>query len=480
MVSHLSTFSSKVAHNAAFWTVLLIVGIEFFGGRKLADTVDVHQVDRLCERIERDRFDAPVVVLGDSVAEGAFREREADTTRFAILASNQAIEATGQLFLFRRYLQHNRAPERLLLMALDPTRGKLEQRYTENYVQRVFTRWDEIAYMARWTCDPAFVLKCVSYKLVPSFRYRLHLQESLVGFRHTDIYSGFAKREAALLAGESKPMTAVLTDWVAQKRGNHIAPHSLGHLLTAARDVGTEVVFASPPMLERRLSFHSNVIERLEHAMNTAGHGSIWREYTRAYPEALFYDGAHLSKAGLRIDKPTGDEILGRLWEEAWRTRAERNQTALHGIEEIVNRARLGLPQRYRLHHFCGLEGAGAEAYCWSRPGSAVDLLTSASGGRHHLTLTVSDGSPVAGRQMSVTIGDLKHVVDLTPEPRAHTFSVEISEDSSRERWVRARLDTEAWSPHDVLGSSDTRALGLRLHAVAWECDGEEPGCISR
>ena len=95
MVSHLSTFSSKVAHNAAFWTVLLIVGIEFFGGRKLADTVDVHQVDRLCERIERDRFDAPVVVLGDSVAEGAFREREADATRFAILPSNQAIEATG-------------------------------------------------------------------------------------------------------------------------------------------------------------------------------------------------------------------------------------------------------------------------------------------------------------------------------------------------------------------------------------------------
>lgn len=469
MASRLSTFSSEAVRNAAFWTVLLIAGIEFFGGRKLADEVDVHQVDRLCERIERDRFNAPVVVLGDSVAEGAFREREVDMTRFAILPSNQAIEATGQLFVLRRYLRHNRAPERLLLMALDPTRGKLGQRYTENYVQRVFTRWDEIAYMARWKRDPAFVLKCVSYKLIPSFRYRLHLQKSLFGFRHADIYSGFAKRESARQAGQSKPVTAALAALIAHRRGPHIAPHSLVHLLATARQAGTEVVFASPPMLARRLSFHSNVIERVGQAMRTAGHGTIWREYTRAYPEELFYDGAHLSADGLRAYASTGDEILGRLWEDAWRERAEQNRSPLQGVEEIVNRARLSLPERYRLHHFCGLEGSGPAAYCWSRAGSAIDLPAPSAGGRYRLALTVSDGSPAAGRQMTVTACGFEYDVALTRDPKAHRFVIDVPEDPSREGWVRADLGTELWSPHDALGSSDVRQLGLRLHAVAWE-----------
>jgi len=182
--SFISNF--KLFRNAGFWTCFIVVCSESLLQQPLKKRLFNHQVDQLALKIATQAFDAPVLVLGDSVAENVFRNAVGQDHRFAVFASNQAIEMTGQYFFLQRYLEKNPAPGIVVLMAGEPLKGDLEQYLTENYVQRVFTRWREIRWMAQQTLDPVFTLKSLAYKFSPSFRYRSSLSTPLLSKPQTE------------------------------------------------------------------------------------------------------------------------------------------------------------------------------------------------------------------------------------------------------------------------------------------------------
>lgn len=166
-----------------------IVAIEFYGSRQLTKKYFNHEVDRVLHKVETEQFDADYLLLGDSVALQLFRQFAKDP-RFAVLATNQAIEVTGQLFITQRYLERNPQPKAVIFSGLPFFYRNLEQVYTENFVLRTFTHVDEIWAIFKVKRDPSIALKMVSYKCFPTYKYRLKLQESLVGFTNANIYSG--------------------------------------------------------------------------------------------------------------------------------------------------------------------------------------------------------------------------------------------------------------------------------------------------
>ena len=102
-------------------------------------------MDWTLKRIRTTRFDAPVVVLGDSVAHGVFLDWHDRPDTMAMLACSAATETAGQYFLLQRYLKANRPPGAVVCSDGMPFFGNLENRLMENYIQRCFTHWSEIA-----------------------------------------------------------------------------------------------------------------------------------------------------------------------------------------------------------------------------------------------------------------------------------------------------------------------------------------------
>ena len=172
--------------------ILAIFGvflIEYFSHGYLHKTFFNHEVDAALHRVDTNTFDADYLLIGDSVGRQLLQQFNGDK-RYAVLATNQAIETTGQFFFVRRYIENNRKPQAVVFVALPFFYRNLNQNFTENFVLRTFNRTDEILDVFTVTYDPANLAKMFSYKFLPTFKFRLRIQESLVGFTNSDIYSG--------------------------------------------------------------------------------------------------------------------------------------------------------------------------------------------------------------------------------------------------------------------------------------------------
>ena len=191
MRNRLSIFSSRLLGSALLWAVLVVGGIEYSQSRHLPQQYSSHEVDTLLQRLERPMATAPVLMLGDSVArqigsELATRHRDKITS----LACNAAVETAGQYFILKRYAEHNPLPAKVVLMMGSPLGGDLNTEYTENFVTRCFLQWSEIASIAVTKRDPVFTARMLAYKLLPSLRYRIHLQKIVPGLNSADVYYG--------------------------------------------------------------------------------------------------------------------------------------------------------------------------------------------------------------------------------------------------------------------------------------------------
>ncbi len=181
MPSRLSIFSSRISGSALIWAVLAALLIEWQAQRILPANFPGHEVDELLYDLDHGRVPpGDTLFLGDSVGRQIARTLlKQNPEAFVPLASNAAIETPGQFFILRRYLEHHAPPRRIILMMAHPLRGGLDGNYTENYFQRGFLHWREIAEIAWTRRSLPFSLVMLGYKLFPSFRYRQALQSQI-------------------------------------------------------------------------------------------------------------------------------------------------------------------------------------------------------------------------------------------------------------------------------------------------------------
>ena len=254
MRNRLSIFSSRILGSALVWTVLAVALIEAWAGRALPPRFTNHEVDQLLDLLDRGIGpDADRVFLGDSVGRQVSRAlalREPDF--FLPLASNGGIETAGQYFVLRRYLAHHPAPKQVVLMMLNPVEGLLDGKYTENYFQRGFLHWREIAEVAPLRRSLPFTLTMVGYKLSPVFRHRIGLQATVPWLETPSPWSGqFA---AAEIVGQPPevPRHGLLDlggAWLRKsRRGPQISEIYFDRLADLLEARGIEWLFLAPPL----------------------------------------------------------------------------------------------------------------------------------------------------------------------------------------------------------------------------------------
>lgn len=318
MRSRLSIFSSRLFSSALIWAVLAVILIEWHAQRTLPARYASHEVDRMLYDLDHGRIpECETVFLGDSVglqiSEALQREQVGPFTR---LASNAAIETPGQFYVFQRYLEHHAPPKRVILMMGNPVEGQLHGNYTENYFQRGFLRWREIAEIAQARRSLPFSLVMVGYKLFPTFRYRLGLQKQVPMLEKPNPYSG----RFDMATPSAKPQSTTkhgLLDVIAaglksQRRGPQIAEIYFIRLATFLEARGIDWVYLPLPVSESSAhmiapdGFYGNQVRRVRELSEMFPSMRLSEELFK-YPDDQFRDGVHFDK---RFLPPVAQEIL--------------------------------------------------------------------------------------------------------------------------------------------------------------------------
>ena len=238
-----STSSFKRLPAAFLIAVAFIVCCETYVYVKLTPSFSSHEVDWLLNRLRKSNFKADYLIIGDSVGLQIARQYRKNP-KFAILATNQAVETTGHYFLARRYLEKNPVPKAVFFIGLPFHFRNLDQVYTENFVLRTFTHSQEIIDIAAVTHNPVISAKMLAYKYLPTFKFRLKLQDQLVGFTNSDIYSGFDTAVKRVKTGQYS-MLRILKRQVA---GQNSAAVHFGELLEYLEERNVPLYYIPAPI----------------------------------------------------------------------------------------------------------------------------------------------------------------------------------------------------------------------------------------
>lgn len=301
MGSRLSTFSSELRRTPLPWVLAAIAATELAVSHGLPRGAHRHEFDALLARVDAERTDADVVILGDSVAQNLFDRWPGRPAGVTSLAANQAIELPGHYWLLRRYLDANRAPRAVVFVGHDPLGGNLRQPFTENYVQRCFTRWREIADLTAARRSPVFGLKMVLYKALTTFRHRVYIQKALSGHAHADGAATRAGGAAASGGGGSTPHGALaLADrWLERHRLEPLGEAYLGRLAAELGARGIPLVYVPAPRAERvRAAPATAGADRQLAAALARIRGRhpnlvVRDDLLAYYPDDWFFDGIH-------------------------------------------------------------------------------------------------------------------------------------------------------------------------------------------
>ena len=304
MPSRLSISSSDLIRNAALWSVLVIVIIELIFANNLHRKFFSHEVDQVLHEIEYRDFQSQVVLLGDSVGRQVTGKWHPKPRRYAALASNQAIEMFGQHHMLKRYLDNNPDPHAVVYTGLSPFGHNLRQQLTENYVQRCFTQWNEIGAMTAAKRSPVFGAKAALYRLLPSYKYRLHLQRKIAGFTNADIYSGLP-RAGSSSGGQSSPgLFKVLHRKIRDQRQTDISDEYFLKTIQLCEERGIYFYYLPVPLSESRHADREKRLEELFERMReldrTHPYFIFLKDEYRIYPDKLFADDVHVNDEGLK------------------------------------------------------------------------------------------------------------------------------------------------------------------------------------
>jgi hypothetical protein len=320
MPSRLSIFSSRLFNSALIWAVLAVILVEWRAQRTLPGQYPSHEVDRMLYDLDHGRIsEHDTVFLGDSVglqiSEAILRLKK---DAFALLASNAAIETPGQYYVFQRYLEHHAAPKRVVLMMGNPLEGQLRGDFTENYLQRGFLRWREIAEIAQARRSLSFSLVMVAYKLFPTFRFRQALQKQVPLLERPNPFSGRFTMTSP--SGKHKStakhgLLDVIAVWLKNhRRGPQIAEIYFLRLASLFEERGIEWLYLPLPVSESSAAwfapdgFYGQQVRRIQEWSAAFPSMRMSAEF-RTYPDEWFSDGTHFRK----INLPPVVEDYGRI-----------------------------------------------------------------------------------------------------------------------------------------------------------------------
>ena len=315
-----SIFSSRILGSALVWTVLAAALIEAWAGRALPPRFYNHEVDQLLELLDRGTGpDADMVFLGDSVGRQVSRALALQEPDFFLpLASNGGIETAGQYFMLRRYLAHHPAPKRVVLMMLNPVEGLLDGKYTENYFQRGFLHWSEIADAALLRRSLPFTLTMVGYKLSPVFRHRIGLQSTVPWLETPSRWSGNFAADEIVGQPPEIPKHGLLDlcgKWLKRfRRGPQISEIYLDRFAALLEARGIEWLFLAPPLPASSAGGEPSGIfgrQLAQVAARQARYPSLRVHAAfQIYPDEWFADEIHLKEERLPAVAQDYAEIL--------------------------------------------------------------------------------------------------------------------------------------------------------------------------
>ena len=290
----------------AFWLTLAgIVTIELLAHPYLFNNFFSHEVDELLHTLKTQKFDAPVVTIGDSVGHGIFTHWGFARGRIANLACNQATETAGQYFFLKRYLEKNRMPRAVISSDRTPLDGNLRQNLTENYIQRCFTHWSEIIELTLIKRDPEFTVKMIAYKMLSTYTYRLHLQKIILGTTNSNIYSGISIGGST--SAQPKGLFTVLHKSLENLRKESISSVFFKKISDMLARENVSLCYVPPPSrldngdVDRLIQSSTNRLEELTHI--TPNLQVLSKEYRRL-PNEYFGDDVHLNATGLAAYRP--------------------------------------------------------------------------------------------------------------------------------------------------------------------------------
>lgn len=301
MPSHSSTssFSQRLRGSAFPRVVLAILLVELVAHRSLVDRFASHEVDVLLRDIPRGGGDARVVLMGDSVGLQFFKDLMTGRDDVVVLASNQAVEMTGHFYALHRYLQHaTTPPEAIVFLGKPPLGYNLEQVYTENYVQRCFTNWTEIAEIGVAKRSPVFAMKMVAYKSLATFRIRLHLQAALTGYTNAGVSTGKPVGVVAPASGaDEHGLMHVIGDWITSRRAQDISDEYFERLIELSDRIDAPIYYIPAPLSEQHRDRVASASkrDRLAALARRTPQLHYVEDLQRIYPKESFTDGIHLT-----------------------------------------------------------------------------------------------------------------------------------------------------------------------------------------
>ena len=304
--------------NAGILALLIIISLEIALHSHLMGTFSSHEVDSTLRELDKQGQNQPVVVLGDSVGHGIFTGWRVKTGRIANLACNQATEAAGQYFFLKRFLTNNTTPGAVISCDLSPLRGNLNQIYTENYIQRCFTKWSEIYDLLIAKRNPAFTAKMIAYKFFTTYKFRLHLQKKLIGYTNSDIYSGVSRGKNS--ANARHGLVKILTDAIQGLRQESISQYFFKKILLELELLHIPLYYLPPStqlgnnqtnMLVR------NSLHDLKNLQLQFKNLTLLPDLYQQNPTQYFRDGIHLNGKGLILYREAISEVVENIVADA-------------------------------------------------------------------------------------------------------------------------------------------------------------------
>jgi hypothetical protein len=275
-----------------------------------------HEVDQTLFYLNLGPHNQPVVALGDSVGHGIFSNWRME---IAPLACNQATEMAGQYFFLRRFLAGNKIPGAVINCGIVPLQGNLKQRLTENYVQRTFTRWNEIYELLLVKKDPVFTTKMVAYKLLTTYTYRLHLQKLLTGFTNSGIYTGLSAQKPP--ARSRYGLVRLLRKANLRMRKETISLYFFKKMLTELERLQVPLYYLPPPVrVNNSDADHAvqNTLVQLAELEKQFSNLRILTSSRQKMAVRYFHDNVHLNKEGLEVFRRDQQEEIELIIKRAW------------------------------------------------------------------------------------------------------------------------------------------------------------------
>ncbi len=316
LISFLKAMSHHCRNNAAIPALALIMIIELSLQPLLIKNFFSHEVDWTLYYLKTQHQNQPVVALGDSVGHGIFNGWK---MAIAPLACNQATEMTGQYFFLKRFMAANKPPGAVINCELNPLQGNLQQRLTENYVQRCFTHWNEIYELLVVKKNPVFTAKMVAYKLLASYTYRLHLQKLLTGFSNSGIYTG-------LSAGKPPPhslygVIRLLRKANLRMRDEDISLYFFKKILTELEKNQVPLYYLPPPVRTNNTTAARAVdttLAQLTELKKRFSNLQVLADARQELPKKYFHDSVHLNPEGLEVFRQDQDRNIEGIIARAW------------------------------------------------------------------------------------------------------------------------------------------------------------------